>query len=165
MGPENASFQQCNVTEWKGSSSIPFSGTTDLPFKDQLNLFKLALSKSPSQTVDIALANAGINREDDIYVQKTQPDGDPIEPDLSILNTNLIGVMYTAKLALYYFPKCPDGENRDRSLILTGSMASFLDQPRSPQYNASKWGLRGLMRSIRRTGPKENVRVNLIAPW
>lgn len=101
-----------------------------------------------------------------MYIQKEHPNGDPIKPDLSVVDTNLTGVLYTAKLALFYFPKqLEDAEHRDRSLIITGSMASFMDHPSYPQYNASKWGVRGLMRSLRRTGPDENIRVNLIAPW
>lgn len=37
--------------------------------------------------------------------------------------------------------------------------------PSSPQYNTSKFGCRGLMRSLRRTSWKESIRVNLVAPW
>ena len=64
-------------------------------------------------------------------------DGDPIEPDLKILNTNLTGVMYTAKLAVHYLNRNPEGS--DRCLIKTASLAGYLDQPGSPQYCASKW--------------------------
>ena len=48
---------------------------------------------------------------------------------------------------------------------MTASLAGYLDQPGSPQYNASKWGVRGLMRSLRRTCPQFGIRVNILAPW
>lgn len=90
-------------------------------------------------------------------------DDEPIEPNLSILQINLTGVMYTAKLAMHYLSR--NGEGNDRVLILTASLAGYLDQPGSPQYCASKWGVRGIMRSLRRTMPGMGMRVNLIAPW
>ena len=72
---------------------------------------------------------------------------------------------YTIKLALHYFRRQPLDNNRDRCLILKGSIAAYADQPGSPQYDASKWGARGLMRNFRRTAWKEGIRVNLVAPW
>lgn len=90
-------------------------------------------------------------------------DDEPIEPDLSILQTNLTGVMYTAKLAIHYCSR--NGEGNDRVLIMTSSLAGYLDQPGSPQYCSSKWGVRGMMRSMRRTMPPMGMRVNIIAPW
>lgn len=79
------------------------------------------------------------------------------------MNVDLIGATYTAKLALHYLAKQPEG--RDRCLILTSSIAGYLDKPGSPQYNAAKFGVRGLFRSLRTTMPKDNMRVNLLAPW
>lgn len=48
---------------------------------------------------------------------------------------------------------------------MTSSLAGYLDLPGSPQYNAAKFGVRGLMRALRRTGSATNMRVNIIAPW
>lgn len=96
-------------------------------------------------------------------VQDAEGSDEPIEPDLKILKTNLIGVMYTAKLAVHYLNRNPAGH--DRVLIMTASLAGYLDQPGSPQYCASKWGVRGIMRSMRRTMPGMGMRVNIIAPW
>ena len=88
---------------------------------------------------------------------------EPVKPDLKILNINLVGVMYTVKLAVHYLNR--NGENRDRALIMTASLAGYLDQPGSPQYCSSKWGVRGIMRALRRTVPRMNMRVNIISPW
>lgn len=81
------------------------------------------------------------------------------------MKTNLLGVAYTAKLANFYFPKQPEAADRDRCLVITASLSGYIDHPGSPQYSASKWAIRGLMRSLRRTGPSFGMRVNVIAPW
>lgn len=57
------------------------------------------------------------------------PNEPPVKPDLNIVNVNLIGTMYTWKLAVHYFRKQPDTEDRDRCFIITGSMVSWIDSP------------------------------------
>lgn len=95
----------------------------------------------------------------------------PQKPNLKILDINLTAVMYTIKLALFYFRKqfnsaVAGGEQGlDSSLVLQGSLAGYVDQPGSPQYNAAKFGLRGTMRCLRRTALQHGTRVNYIAPW
>jgi hypothetical protein len=53
----------------------------------------------------------------------------PVKPKLDIVNVNLIGTMYTWKLAVHYFRKHPDTEDRDRCFIMTGSMTAWIDSP------------------------------------
>lgn len=95
----------------------------------------------------------------------------PQKPNLKILDINLIGAMYTIKLALFYFRKqynsaiVAERKELDTCLVLQGSLAGYVDQPGSPQYNASKFGLRGTMRCLRRTAWQHDTRVNYIAPW
>lgn len=93
------------------------------------------------------------------------PLGPPVKPSLRIVEINLIGTIYTAKLAMHYFRRQPVDVKRDRCLIIKGSIAAYADQPGSPQYNISKWGARGLFRNLRRTIWKEGIRVNFVAPW
>lgn len=57
------------------------------------------------------------------------PNSPPVKPELNIVNVNLIGTMYTWKLAVHYFRKQPDTEDRDRCFIITGSMVSWIDSP------------------------------------
>lgn len=89
----------------------------------------------------------------------------PRKPNLKIMDLNLTGVLYTAKLAIHYFRRQPLDAARDRCLILKSSLAGYVDLPGSIQYNASKFGVRGLMRSLRRSTWSESIRVNLVAPW
>ena len=149
LGTENVAFVPGNVLVWQ----------------DQVKLFKTALEKSPSNTIDIVIANAGIGLPDDSLIHTEDSNGDPVEPELTTLKVNIIGVFYTVKLAMYYLPKQPEGEDRDRCIIMTASLSGYLDHADAPQYNASKHGVRAIMKSIRRTGPAQNIRINLIAPW
>lgn len=57
------------------------------------------------------------------------PEGEPTKPNLNIVRVNLDGTLYTWKLAVYYFRKQPDTEDRDRCFIITGSMVAWIDSP------------------------------------
>lgn len=114
------------------------------------------------------IANAGIHREDEVF-SYAGDDQEPEEPNLTIIDVNIKGVLYTAKLAAHYFIRQNGTEvsekQEDSSLVLIGSGAAFLDCPRGPQYSASKWAMRGIMHSLRRTAHFYGSRVNIISPW
>ena len=59
----------------------------------------------------------------------TDPNGPPTKPDLNIVRVNLDGTFYTWKLAVHYFRKQPDLDERDRCFIITGSMVAYIDSP------------------------------------
>ncbi|CAK7234690.1 hypothetical protein SBRCBS47491_009034 [Sporothrix bragantina] len=144
----NAVFSQCDVREWD----------------DLVAAFETALAKSPQHSVDVVITNAGIIGRDDMYTLD-DPAGPPKKPDLRTVDVNLYGTLYTAKLALHYFRRSPVSAERDRCLIIKGSLAAYADQPGSPQYNVSKYGTRGLFRNLRRTLHRDDVRINFVAPW
>jgi hypothetical protein len=60
---------------------------------------------------------------------KKDPNGPPTKPDLKIVRTNMDGTFFTWKLAVHYFRKQPDTEDRDRCFIITGSMVAYIDSP------------------------------------
>jgi NAD(P)-dependent dehydrogenase (short-subunit alcohol dehydrogenase family) len=129
-------------------------------------MFKSAIANSPSKSVDIVVANAGITagRADPMH-ELGDLEIDPEKPDLKVLDVNLYGVMYTTKLAFHYFQKHPLDDKHDRCLIVQTSLAAYLDLPGAMQYQVSKYGGRGLMACIRRTTGVDGVRVNTICPW
>ncbi|GCB27776.1 5'-hydroxyaverantin dehydrogenase [Aspergillus awamori] len=149
--------------ELPGTKFIPCSTGT---WTDQVRLFEAAVTLSPTNRIHYVIANAGIHRVDEIF--QPGPESLP-EPDLSIVDINIKGPLYTAKLAMHYFIRqngtTPTPEQEDTCLILIGSGAAFLDVPRSPQYCASKWAMRGIMHSLRRTTYYYGSRVNVISPW
>ncbi|CAG7944830.1 unnamed protein product [Penicillium nalgiovense] len=149
---KSTKFIRCDVAKWS----------------DQVDLFRQAALFSPTGRISHVIANAGIHREDEVF-SYAGDDQDPEEPNLSIINVNIKGVLYTAKLAAHYFIRQNGTEasekQEDSSLVLVGSGAAFLDCPRSPQYSASKWAMRGIMHSLRRTAHFYGSRVNIISPW
>lgn len=145
-------FIRCDVTKWS----------------DQINLFRQAALFSPTGRISHVIANAGIHREDEVFLYSGD-DQEPEEPNLSVIDVNIRGTLYTAKLAAHYFIRQNGTEapqkQEDCSLVLIGSGAAFLDCPRAPQYSASKWAARGIMHSLRRTAHFYGSRVNIISPW
>lgn len=59
----------------------------------------------------------------------TDPKGEPTKPDLNIVKVNMEGTFYTWKLAVHYFRKQPEVDERDRCFIITGSMVAWIDSP------------------------------------
>ena len=43
----------------------------------------------------------------------TEGDADPVAPSMLMIDVNLVGVLYTLKLARYYFLRNPEGPDRD----------------------------------------------------
>lgn len=136
----------------------------------------VSLRGLPQATIDGTISIRALlpctDLSDDVASEKK-----PQKPDLKILDINLVGVMYTIKLALHYFRKqynaavnkesgtLSGNSDLDTCLVLQGSLAGFVDQPGSPQYNSSKFALRGTMRCLRRTVLQHGTRINYIAPW
>jgi len=146
---DRCAFIQCDVRDWD----------------QQKALFELAKAKSPNKSVDIVCANAGISRSsgDSLWVLD-DPNGEPIKPKLNIVDVNMIGTMYTFKLAVHYFRQQPQDEAHDRCFIITGSLVSFIDSPGNWEYTATKEGLRGFMRTVRRNSHEQGIRITYIAP-
>ncbi|KAL5002228.1 hypothetical protein BDV10DRAFT_181909 [Aspergillus recurvatus] len=148
IGP-NAQFVQCNIVNWD----------------DQVRVFEAAITNSPGKSCDIVIANAGISRAsgDDLW-PLDDINAAPAKPTLSIVDVNLTGTLYTWKLAIHYFRKQPDTEDRDRCFIITGSMVAWIDSPANWQYTCTKYALRGLMRVARRSSWEQGIRINYVAP-
>lgn len=57
-----------------------------------------------------------------------------------------------------------DRESPKKQIIFIASLASYLEVPPIADYNAAKFGVRGLFKSLRRQARRAGVRTNLIAP-
>ncbi|KAJ5761801.1 uncharacterized protein N7511_005183 [Penicillium nucicola] len=149
---ESVKFVECDASKWE----------------DQVRLFQEAVSFSPNGKISYVVANCGIHQNDQVF--SYAGDGnEPERPDLKTIDVNLVGTLYTVKLASHHFIKqngqVSSSSQEDTCLILIGSGAAFLDCPRAPQYCASKWAMRGIMHSLRRTAVYYGSRVNVISPW
>ncbi|KAI9050252.1 hypothetical protein LZ554_005420 [Drepanopeziza brunnea f. sp. 'monogermtubi'] len=140
-------YVHCDVTNWQS----------------QVDLFREAVKLSPRGMIDAVVCNAGIT---DSGIPFTEPEGmdqeEPPKPAFKTIDVNLMGVMYSAHLAMHYLPL---NDGRDRHVMLIGSVASLLPIPFLVQYAASKHAVLGLFRSLRATSFIKGVRVNMICPY
>lgn len=95
-------------------------------WNDQVKLFTEAAAFSPTSNIHYVVPNAGIAIEDDVFAFEPEA---PKKPALAPITVNLVGVLYTIKLALHYFMKhngtSPSPKQEDTCLILMGSGAAF----------------------------------------
>ena len=93
----------------------------------------------------------------------------PTRPRTAVIAVNVIGVLYTAKLAMHQFAKQQKaGKNSSDfqpCLVLGGSLAGYMDIPAVTVYNTSKFAVRGLLHGLRHTAPRIKARVGMVAPW
>ena len=160
-GNDHVHFVRCDVTKWD----------------EQVQLFKAAAQLSVHGGIDAIVANAGITDTKLSYENpKVGDDGSPSKPDLSVIDVNLIGTIYTIHLAMYYLPRNPGSTpanpncnpskmQRDRHVIIMGSMASLAPITGQALYGSSKHGVLGLFRSLRSTGFVHGIRYSFIAPY
>ncbi len=111
--------------------------------------------------IDAVLSNAGVNTES-LLNEEFDSSGRLLPPDLGSININLIAHLYVVKCAVHYFSKWPETRHQ---IVLTGSAASFIDTPPLHLYCAAKAGVLGFMRSLRTQLAKQDITVNMIAPW
>ncbi|KAM0431516.1 hypothetical protein ACHAPT_005494 [Fusarium lateritium] len=111
--------------------------------------------------IDLVFANAGVGEKNTVFEDVLAQDGSLAPPDLTVINVNLTGVIYTTKLGLHYFKaNDPPGGG----LVLTGSTSSYNERPNIPLYSVAKHGVVALMRAVRHTAPNDNINVGIIAP-
>lgn len=91
----------------------------------------------------------------------------PKTPTHKVLDVNLLGSTYVARIASVYL-RHNRGPSVDRSILLFSCASGFKESPSLFIYQASKHGVIGLMRSLRNyiSSPyKHNLRINTICPW
>ncbi|KAF8588705.1 NAD(P)-binding protein [Ramaria rubella] len=144
----DAIAQKCDVTSWE----------------QQLSLFQFTIRTY--NRIDIVVPNAGVSELGRFAAPRvTAVDGIPTKPDLKTLEIDLIGVLYSARLALYYLL-----ENQNQSpdslkaIIFIGSMSSIQSIPMAPLYSTSKHGLIGLMGSLYGQF-KDEIRFGIVCPF
>ncbi|KAH8654947.1 hypothetical protein BGZ60DRAFT_151302 [Tricladium varicosporioides] len=162
-GSQHHHYLHCDVTNWQS----------------QVDFFRDAAKLSPHGSIDGVVANAGVGDGSpwlDDPPATVETLAEPPPPKLQCIQVNLIGVMYTAHLAMHYLPKKPSADKvpaslgpgpytPDAHLLLVGSVASLAPLPTQIQYAASKHGVLGIFRSMRSTSFQRGVRVNMICPY
>jgi len=115
--------------------------------------------------IDVVMANAGISREPSLIRDEEKPS----KPVLPSLDVNLMGTIYTVKLAIHYIKKnaldSSAGTAASKgSIICTASNAGLYPFPVAPIYATAKFGVIGLVRSLARQLQREAIQINALAP-
>ena len=167
------------MKEFKGHGHhVTYAHCDTTNFASQTNAFKHAVQFAPSKSLDVVALFAGVTAEhgsimDHLVDVKPSLENDPPPPPIQGLSVNLTGVYYSAYLALNYFrlpsllsqPGDVPSSSTDKSLIFINSLAGYVDFPLHTTYNVSKFGARGLFRSIRSETKQAGARCNMIVPW
>ncbi|KAI9727691.1 MAG: hypothetical protein M1828_005919 [Chrysothrix sp. TS-e1954] len=157
------------VAELMQDGSQAFFIKTDVTdWTSQTQAFKAAIANSGRQAVDLVIPCAGTPGVPVPLQPHVSLDEDPPPPQTITIDVTLTGVYYTTVLALHYFrlkttSPHPHPQSK-KHIIFIGSLASYLEVPPIGDYNAAKFGVRGLWKSLRREIAELGIRSNLIAP-
>lgn len=159
----NVKFIQVDVTDWESVTSLMRQALTWLQ----------TLGKD--RTIDHLICSAGVAGAEldlspvspEVFLQN---DHTPAKaPESRSIQISIVGTLYTVAAAQKFGMGLhrPESELGDKSITLLGSMAGYTGISHRPDYTASKWGVRGLFRSLLndQTSATCPVRVNLIAPY
>jgi NADP-dependent 3-hydroxy acid dehydrogenase YdfG len=83
------------------------------------------------------LPNAGIS-EVGLLSDHAGSGDRPTPPDMTTLEVDLIGVLYTTRLALWHFEKDTRVDPGLQCVCFTGSLSTFYGANNGPMYGASK---------------------------
>jgi NAD(P)-dependent dehydrogenase (short-subunit alcohol dehydrogenase family) len=156
------------------ASSIPFMKVDVASWKEQLELFKAAQKQYGK--IDHVFANAGIVPSMTLLEDDVDENGDLLPPKKDTIDVNLIGCLYTVKLAIHYLKKNPNGG----SIVMTASGSSFSRFP-GADYSTSptlpslfpsdpiqaicKHAILGILRALYTPlYPNLPIRINAVAP-
>ena len=123
-------------------------------YTDNVSLFQTAYETCGR--VDHAIANAGLGEQGNMFDPSLDLETVKQDPgkSMAVVDVNLKGPLYFARVASVYLRQPAreggDGGKQDKSLTLVSSVAGFREDPGLYVYTASKHGVLGLMRSLRR---------------
>lgn len=152
-------------SETSSSSDISFLRTDVRKYDDNLALFKSAYEKYGR--VDHALAIAGVTEQagKNWFDPKLDLSSITAAPTTELIDINLTGVCYFARIAAVYLRQGNDGRAKDKSICLLGSVASFKEQGGLFVYQPAKHGVLGLVRSTRKFfDGVHGIRINTVCP-
>jgi NAD(P)-dependent dehydrogenase (short-subunit alcohol dehydrogenase family) len=125
------------VKECAALGALALAVRTDVTVSDQMRTLAAQAATFGNGCIDIWINNAGVGAVGSF--EET-----PLEAHEQVLQTDLLGYLRGAYVAWPYFKAQKRG-----ILINTLSLGSWVAQPYSAAYSASKYGLRGLSEALR----------------
>ena len=132
---EEALFETLDECTDCGTDAVAVA--TDMTQSDQVHALAARAAEFGHGRIDIWINNAGVGAVGSF-------EQIPLEAHEQVIQTDLIGYLRGAYVALPYFKKQGSG-----TLINTLSLGSWVAQPYAAAYSASKFGLRGLTEALR----------------
>lgn len=123
LGP-NTHAMKCDVSSWE----------------DQLHVFEKTFDLWGR--VDLVGANAGLPEQIPLLFETSDV---PTKPSTLVIDVDLVAVLYSVNLALYYFRK---NGGKGGKIIITSSQVGIHPFPTGPIYGAAKAGVRHGILSI-----------------
>ena len=146
-------------------SDVTFLKVDVTDYADHVKLFKLAHEKYGH--IDHALAVAGVIEKGNWFgPDLTVEDVEKAVPNTTV-DVNVLGVLYFIRVALPYLRigNSDDGLRKDKAVVLVGSSGGFREAPDVPVYTATKHGVQGIMRALRkRLWENDKIRINVVNP-
>lgn len=134
-------YKECDISDWEQQKTV---------FED---VYKEVGS------IDYVFANAGVS-EIGTFLKKDE--GEPTKPNLRTLEINLLGSIYSIKLAVHYMRK--NTATNKGSIICTASNAGLYGFPIAPMYGTSKHAIVGTVRSLAKPLEADGIQINAICP-
>jgi NAD(P)-dependent dehydrogenase (short-subunit alcohol dehydrogenase family) len=143
-------YIECDVSSWHSQLSA---------FQSAVKLF---------DRIDFVAPIAGIGERKwipSLTELQNMKDGEFQEPDLSVIEVDLKGVMYTVGLAVQQFRRQEKNAQGFRGRIgVVASVCGFYCISTLPIYTAAKHGVVGLVRTYGKLLPEEAITLNAVCP-
>ena len=144
-------------------------------FDSQVALLRGALEFFPRNEIDIYVPAAGILSLP-TQVDPQDPAGladlksPPKDLSASVINVNLsgvyVGTMLVARYGMGLHKQQADGGPKPtKSIVLIASLAGYCGAEGSVEYTTTKFGVRGLLRGLRKQLAGLGVRLNAVSPF
>ncbi|CZR63869.1 related to short chain dehydrogenase/reductase [Phialocephala subalpina] len=137
-------FKKCDISDWE----------------EQRRVFEEVYREFGS--VDYVCANAGVTEVGKLLDDVVDGEDGLRKPNLKTLDVNLVGTIYTIKLATHYMRK--NTTTQKGSIICTASNAGLYPFPIAPMYAISKHAIVGAVRSLAKPLESDRIRINGICP-
>ncbi|OBI80519.1 mycofactocin-coupled SDR family oxidoreductase [Mycobacterium asiaticum] len=149
LGTEDDLRETAKLVEELGRRCLPVA--VDVRDPAQVNAI-VEQTVNDMGSLDIVVANAG--------VVSTGP-LDQVTDEIwrQLVDTNLTGVFHTLRAAIPVMRR-----QRFGRVVVTSSMGGRMGIPELAAYNATKWGVIGLAKSVALEVAKEGVTVNVVCP-